>query len=85
MPAGRLSKARAARLVDEIRNVLTEAIAKGGSTLRDYVDSRGDPGNFQLECFVYDRAGEPCRVCGKAIRSTRHGQRSSYYCPGCQT
>ena len=85
LPAGRLSLARAARLVAEVRNVLTEAIAKGGSTLRDYVDSRGEAGYFQLEYFVYDRGGAPCRVCGKPIRSIRHGQRASYYCTGCQT
>lgn len=85
MPAGRLSKAKAARLVDEVRNVLTEAIAKGGSTLRDYVDSRGEAGNFQLDYFVYDRRGVPCRVCATPIRATRHGQRASYYCPHCQT
>ena len=63
-PARRVSRQRAARLVDQIRAVLTEAIAKGGSTLRDYVDARGEPGYFQLDYFVYDRAGEPCRVCG---------------------
>ena len=84
MPAGRLTRARAARLADEIRNVLTEAIAKGGSTLRDYVDSNGDPGYFQLQYYVYDRAGQPCRICGTAIRSTRQGQRASYYCSRCQ-
>ena len=82
--ANRLSKARITRLVDEIRHVLSEAIAKGGSTLRDYVDSRGEAGTFQLEYFVYDRQGEPCRVCGTTIRLVRHGQRSSYYCPHCQ-
>ena len=48
--------------------MLTEAIAKGGSTLRDYVDSRGEPGYFQLDYFVYGREGEPCRVCGTPIR-----------------
>ena len=85
VPAGRLSKARAGRLVAEIRNVLADAIAKGGSTLRDYVDSRGEPGNFQLDYFVYDRAGMPCRTCGQPVRATRHGQRASYYCPRCQT
>ena len=83
--AGRLSKARAARLADEVRNVLADAIAKGGSTLRDYVDSRGEPGYFQLDYYVYDRAGMPCRVCGTAIRMLRQGQRASYYCPRCQT
>jgi formamidopyrimidine-DNA glycosylase len=82
--AHRLSRARAGRLVDSVRHVLTDAIAKGGSTLRDYVDSRGEPGYVQLGYFVYGRAGEPCRVCGAAIRVTRHGQRASYYCPRCQ-
>jgi formamidopyrimidine-DNA glycosylase len=82
--AHRLSKARAARLVDSVRHVLTDAMAKGGSTLRDYVDSRGEPGYFQLGYFVYGRAGEPCRVCGTTVRATRHGQRASYYCPRCQ-
>ena len=85
LPAGRLSRPRAARLVAEVRNVLSAAIAKGGSTLRDYVDSRGEPGYFQLDYFVYDRAGAPCRVCGTPIRAMRHGQRASYYCPTCQT
>ena len=47
-----------------MRAVLTEAIAKGGSTLRDYVDAVGEPGYFQLDYFVYGREGEPCRVCG---------------------
>ena len=84
MPAGRLTRARAGRLVDEICNVLTEAIAKGGSTLRDYVDSNGDSGYFQLQYHVYDRAGQPCRVCGTAIRAARLGQRASYYCSRCQ-
>ena len=84
LAAGKLSRPRAERLVAEVRNVLTEAIAKGGSTLRDYVDSRGEPGDFQLHYFVYDRAGVPCRVCKTLIRGVRHGQRASYYCPNCQ-
>ena len=74
----------AIKIALEVRNVLTEAIAKGGSTLRDYVDSRGEPGDFQLHYFVYDRAGVPCRVCKTLIRGVRHGQRASYYCPNCQ-
>src|SRR5512140_5439 len=69
--AGRLSRPRAARLVQEVRSTLHDAIAKGGSTLRDYVDSRGEPGSFQLEYFVYGRAGAPCRVCGTAIKTVR--------------
>ena len=62
----------------------TEAIAKGGSTLRDYVDSRGEPGYFQLDYFVYGREGLPCRVCGTAIKSIRQGGRATSYCPRCQ-
>jgi len=84
MAAGRLSKPRLARLVDAVRDVLTEAIAKGGSTLRDYVDSSGEPGYFQLDYHVYGREGDPCRVCGTSIRHVRQGQRASFYCPRCQ-
>ena len=82
--AGRLSRPRLARLVDETRAVLREAIAKGGSTLRDYVDAGGEPGNFQLEYYVYGRAGAPCRVCGTRLKLTRQGQRATHYCPRCQ-
>jgi formamidopyrimidine-DNA glycosylase len=82
--AHRLSKARARRLVEEVRNTLTDAIAKGGSTLRDYVDSRGDPGSFQLDYYVYGRSGVQCRVCGATVKSTRHGQRATFFCPRCQ-
>ena len=83
-PAYRVSKPRLARLIAEVRATLTEAIAKGGSTLRDYVDSRGEPGYFQLEYRVYGREGLPCRVCGAAIRQIRQGGRATSYCPRCQ-
>jgi len=83
-PANRVSRARLARLVGEVRATLAEAIAKGGSTLRDYVDSHGEPGYFQLDHFVYGRAGEPCRVCGTGIRMRRLGGRATSYCPRCQ-
>ncbi len=83
-PARRVSQPRLARLVDAVRAVLTEAIAKGGSTLRDYVDARGEPGYFQLDYYVYGREGEPCRVCTTPIRMRRLGARASFYCPRCQ-
>jgi formamidopyrimidine-DNA glycosylase len=83
-PANRLSKPRLGRLVGEVRATLTDAIAKGGSTLRDYVDSRGEPGYFQLDYFVYGRNGLPCRVCGAVIRQLRQGSRATNYCPRCQ-
>lgn len=83
-PAGRVSLARYELLADAVRAVLASAIEKGGSTLRDFVGSNGESGYFQLEYFVYDRAGEPCRVCGTPIRQIVQGQRSTYYCPRCQ-
>jgi formamidopyrimidine-DNA glycosylase len=82
--AGRLSKAQCTKLATAIKNVLKRAIAKGGTTLRDYVNGQGEPGYFRIELKVYDRAGEPCRRCGTIIKSQRHGQRSSFYCPACQ-
>lgn len=83
-PAGRVSRERFSRLVTEVRSVLAEAISKGGSTLRDYVNASGEPGYFQLDYFVYGREGEPCRVCGAPIRHRRLGGRASYHCPRCQ-
>jgi len=83
--AGRLSRARCARLVDAVRETLLAAIAAGGSSLRDFVHSDGASGYFQQHYYVYDRAALPCRVCGTGIRVTRLGQRSSFYCPTCQT
>ncbi|MGO4282221.1 MULTISPECIES: bifunctional DNA-formamidopyrimidine glycosylase/DNA-(apurinic or apyrimidinic site) lyase [Cupriavidus] len=82
--AGRLSLARCDKLAVAVRETLAEAIARGGSTLRDFVGSDGSSGYFQLDCFVYDRAGEPCRVCGTPIRQIVQGQRSTFYCPHCQ-
>jgi len=82
--ANRVSLARYERLVGAVRETLSDAIAKGGSTLRDYVDSAGAPGYFQLEYRVYGREGLPCRVCGTAIRSVRQGGRATTYCPRCQ-
>jgi len=84
IPAGSISQRRFQRLIDEVRATLTEAIAQGGSTLRDYVDSNGAPGYFQLTYFVYGREGLPCRVCRNAIKSVRLGGRATFYCPQCQ-
>jgi formamidopyrimidine-DNA glycosylase len=84
LPASRISRPRAARLHAAIRDVLARAVDKGGSTLRDFSNADGESGYFQLEAMVYDRAGEPCRVCGSPIRMIRQGQRATYYCPVCQ-
>lgn len=82
--AGRVSLARCERLAEAVRATLATAIERGGSTLRDFVGSDGSSGYFQLECFVYDRAGAPCRVCGTPIRQIVQGQRSTYFCAHCQ-
>jgi formamidopyrimidine-DNA glycosylase len=82
--ANRLSRARCERLVDAVRATLEDALAKGGSTLRDYVDSQGEPGYFQLDYYAYGREGLPCRVCGTAIKSARLGGRATAWCPRCQ-
>ena len=82
--ARRVSRAQLSRLVEAVRDTLTDAIAKGGSTLRDYVDSRGEPGYFQLDYYAYGREGEPCRVCGATIRAVRLGGRATFFCPHCQ-
>jgi len=83
-PAGRIGLKRFERLVPAIRATLTQAIAAGGSSLRDFIHSDGSTGYFQQEYFVYGRAGETCRVCGKTIRSLRQGQRATFFCPHCQ-
>jgi formamidopyrimidine-DNA glycosylase len=83
-PANSLSRPRLERLLGAARATLKDAIAKGGSTLRDYVDSRGEPGYFQLDYAVYGRKGLPCRSCGVAIREIRQGARATSYCPRCQ-
>lgn len=83
-PAGALGPRRCARLVDAVRDTLRDAIAAGGSTLRDFVGGDGRPGYFQQQYFAYDREGEPCRVCGTPIRRFVSGQRATYFCPACQ-
>jgi len=82
--AGRIGALRCDRLAQVVKEVLQQAIAAGGSSLRDFVDSSGKPGYFQQQYFVYGRAGEPCRQCGALIRLLRQGQRSTFYCPDCQ-
>ena len=84
LPARRLSFARCAVLVERVRETLADAIAAGGSSLRDYVNSKGEAGYFQNNFAVYDRAGEPCLTCGATVRSLVLGQRSTFYCPRCQ-
>lgn len=84
LAAGRISRERMSNLVTGIREVLTEAIGVGGTTLRDYVDPSGMPGYFRQKLFVYERSGQPCRKCRTTIRQYVQGQRSTYWCPRCQ-
>ena len=84
LAANKLSRPRCRLLVQNIKDVLLDAIKQGGSTLRDFVHSDGSSGYFQQSYFVYGRTGDPCRVCGTAVKQIRQGQRSSFYCPVCQ-
>ena len=81
----RIGPERYRRLAETIRQVLGDAIAQGGTTLRDFVNESGSPGYFAQSLRVYGREGEPCRACGEPIRQRRIGQRSSFYCTRCQT
>lgn len=83
--AGRIALARYERLAEAVKQVLTEAITAGGTTLRDFVHSDGRPGYFSQHLRVYNRNGKPCEVCGYSLRQEVIGQRSTYYCPRCQT
>jgi formamidopyrimidine-DNA glycosylase len=82
--AGKVSRERCDRLVQAIRETLSAAIDAGGSTLRDFVGSDGNPGYFQQSYYAYGRSGQPCRVCGQTIRLLRQGLRATFYCPRCQ-
>jgi formamidopyrimidine-DNA glycosylase len=82
--AGRVGHARVERLIHAIQSVLGEAIEQGGTTLRDFIGGDGRPGYFKQSLFVYDRAGEPCKRCGKPIRQRTQAQRATYYCVKCQ-
>ena len=83
-PANKISKPRLGKLVAAIREVLTDAIQEGGTTLRDFLNSDGKPGYFKQRLFVYERKGEPCRVCQTPISHAVMGQRSTYWCATCQ-
>ncbi|WP_305041932.1 bifunctional DNA-formamidopyrimidine glycosylase/DNA-(apurinic or apyrimidinic site) lyase [Geoalkalibacter sp.] len=82
--AGSLGRRDCDRLVESIKIVLGEAIAAGGTTLRDFVDGQGRPGYFRMQLQVYGRGGEACPVCARPLDSARIGQRSSFFCRRCQ-
>ena len=82
--AKRLSRSEATRLFEEIQATLIEAIRKGGSTLKDFVNSEGQAGYFQLDYFAYGRTGLACKRCSAKIKQITQQQRSTFYCPKCQ-
>jgi len=82
--AGRIALARYEKLAEAIRHVLQEAIAQGGTTLRDFVGGQGEPGYFKQSLRVYDRQNLPCVNCQAPLRLVKLGQRATYYCPHCQ-
>ena len=82
--AQRLTRVQAESLTRAIKDVLTEAVATGGTTLRDYVNADGTPGYFRQKLFVYERDGEACRVCKTPVKQFVQGQRSTYWCRSCQ-
>lgn len=82
--ASRVGRESCGRLVEAVKETLSDAIAAGGSSIRDYVHSDGSAGWFQISCAVYGRSGQPCQRCGGAVRQTRQAGRATYYCSGCQ-
>ncbi len=83
-PAGKVSMASYKRLVETVTVILNEAIAAGGTTIRDFANSEGKPGYFSQELRVYGRAGQKCTTCDTLIKQIKLGQRSTFYCPRCQ-
>lgn len=84
-PAQSVGVSRLETLHVAIKRVLVRAVASGGSTLRDFSGADGQAGHFQLQAAVYGRAGLPCVVCATPIVRFAQGQRSTYFCPVCQT
>jgi formamidopyrimidine-DNA glycosylase len=83
-PAGKISLVQYEILAKAVKQILKAAIKKGGTTLKDFVDSQGNKGYFSIQLKAYGRGGKECVVCGKTLKEIRLGQRSSVYCPHCQ-
>lgn len=82
---GRISARRYEKLAETIRSVLAEAIRSGGTSLRDFTGGDGRPGYFRQRLNVYGREGKECVRCSAGLRELRLGQRSTVFCPSCQT
>ena len=82
--AGKVSRERYAALAGEVKRILAHAIARGGTTLRDFLAPDGAPGYFEQELAAYGHGGEPCPRCGRPLKQAMVGQRASVWCARCQ-
>mgnify|MGYP000129664063 FL=1 len=82
--ASKVSKPRLIQLRNAIRFVLNRSIEQGGTTLKDFLNSDGQPGYFKQQLAVYDREGQACAKCKSTVKRIVIGQRSTFYCPKCQ-
>ena len=82
--AGNVSRERYVRLAIAVKRILSHAIERGGTTLRDFISPDGLPGYFEQELLVYGRGGETCKHCGARLKEASIGQRTSVWCPRCQ-
>ena len=83
-PCGQVSAARYQLLTVAIKEILTQAIEQGGTTLKDFVGGDGKPGYFKQELMVYGRKGQPCKKCGRLLVEIRQGNRATCFCKYCQ-
>ena len=84
VPACKVTRKKMEILVKNIKHVLSLAIEKGGSTISDFMNTKGEQGYFQIDHQVYNREGQPCNKCGVKIKKIIIGQRSSFFCNTCQ-
>jgi formamidopyrimidine-DNA glycosylase len=82
--AGKVSRERYAALAEAVKQILGHAIARGGTTLRDFISPDGAPGYFEQELSAYGRGGLPCPNCGRPLKAADIGQRASVWCGHCQ-
>lgn len=83
-PVSRISRTRWKQIIISTRRILRQAIECGGSSISDFLGASGNPGYFQLRFNVYNRAGQPCRKCGRSISKSVIAGRATYFCPRCQ-
>ena len=83
--AGKVSRARYGAIAEAVRTILSYAITRGGTTLRDFLSPDGAPGYFEQELSAYGRGGEPCPRCGRPMKQAMLAQRATVWCGHCQT